>query len=176
MLISSSSRYSIYKVQTLAFAFALACLYYHNRAALSRTFFKFFQSFSEVLVFCVARSNFAMLAHPAPFVKHFFQVFPNFITGCSLSAAPCGQLAYTSTRIPFCQVLFSTFFKKCGVPFGTPHKPSYIFTSRHRSDRSRRPSADKQRRRIRRYLHPGRRRNHAPADSSGESPLPGSWV
>ena len=123
VLISSSSRYSIYKVHAALSQTAL--IDYHIFLSLSRTFFKFFQSFSEVLVFCVARSNFAMLAHPTPFVKYFFQVFPNFITGYSLSAAPCGQLAYTSTRIPFCQVLFRLFSKNMGY-LSAPHINRHI--------------------------------------------------
>ncbi len=96
----------------------LACLYYHIRFSLSRTFFKFFKLFSEDFVFCVARSNFAMLAHPTPFVKNFFQVFSNFIIGCFISTVPCGQLAYISTLRCICQEFFSSFLLSISTSLG----------------------------------------------------------
>ena len=92
-----------------AFALALACLSYHIRSRLSRTFFKFFQTFSFALVVCVARSNSAILAHSFQFVKNFFQVFQTFSFGrihCCLT-----QLVYLITSDLICQELFSSFFK-----------------------------------------------------------------
>ena len=71
------------------------------------SFSNFFRKFQ---LFVSPEANFAMLAHPTPFVKYFFQSFSNFITGCSVSAVPCGQLAYTSTSFTVCQELFSSFF------------------------------------------------------------------
>ena len=54
MLISSSSRYSIYKVQwsvLVSLSLTRTSLFYHSHFDLSRTFFKFFQIFSTAFEF-----------------------------------------------------------------------------------------------------------------------------
>ena len=88
MLISSSSRYSIYKVQwsVLARASALAwtSLFYHSRFSLSRTFFKFFQTFS---------------------------------TDPVVSPPLSRQLRYTITYQTICQSLKQTFLKTISKKF-----------------------------------------------------------
>ena len=111
MLISSSSRYSIYKVQCFARAplSRLACLYYHTRSCLSRTFFKFFQTFSFALVVCVARSNFAMLSHPTPFVKHFFNFFQISLPNVSLAPFLADSLHILALPTPFVKYFFHLF-------------------------------------------------------------------
>ena len=77
---SCLSRCLIYKVHT---ALCGGLLSYHIVFSLSRTFFKFFQTFF-VLSFrlhapwrCLADSS-IRLPHSVSFVKHFFQVFLNF--------------------------------------------------------------------------------------------------
>lgn len=53
--------------------------------------------------------------------------------------------------------------------------PSFLFTLRRQSRRSRHHFSYTPRRSIRRCPHHGMRRNCAPADSSARQPLPASW-
>ena len=64
-------------------------------------FFVLFQTFRTMFSNCFAAvSNFYMLSHRIEFVKNFFRFFSNSIL---CFAAPCGQLAYTSTAPSVCQ-------------------------------------------------------------------------
>ena len=74
-------------------------------------FFVLFQTFWTVFFnFHAAVSNFYMLSHRIVFVKNFFRFFSNSLLRF---AAPCGQLAYTSTAQMHCQArifIFRKFF------------------------------------------------------------------
>ena len=93
------SRYSIYKVQCRSLAF-ISCplrtfICYHNLFRLSRTFFKFFQTFlSCSLPSRRSRSsdNFYILADTFSFVKNFFQILSNFFR-FPLDSLPVSQAA-----------------------------------------------------------------------------------
>ena len=61
---------------------------------------------------------------------------------------------------------------KLGLPTGSP---SFLFTFRRQSRRSRHHFSYTPRRSIRRCPHHGMQRNCAPADSSARQPLPASW-
>ena len=64
-------------------------------------FFILFQTFRAVFFnFSAAVSNFYSLSHQTALVKNFFHFFSNSIL---CFAAPCGQLAYTSTAPSVCQ-------------------------------------------------------------------------
>ena len=143
MLISSSSRYSIYKVQC-PLRSRVSLLILSHPIHFVKNFFQVFSKFFKCFRFFrrprLPRGNFAMLPHPLPFVKHYFRLFSN----------------------------------NSGAPFGAPEYHLYRFISHHRSDRSRHLSDGRQRRRNRYCPHRGKRRNHAPKDSSGGWPLPGS--
>ena len=154
----------------------LACLSYHIRFRLSRTFFKFFQTFSEVLVVRCCPKQLCYVSTSGSICQALFRLFSNFITGRPLSLSARRQLAYISTPTPFCQGLFQFFSRKIGVPRHPDPGSSTLFISHHRSDRSRHPCGGKPQQRNRRYPHPEMRRNHAPADSSAGWPPPGSWV
>ena len=116
VLISSSSRYSIYKVQRSVLAslsLARTSIFYHNFKRLSRTFFKVFQSFPKPLSKALSRdrrsfhSSFRIISHSNPLVKNFFRLFSNFFN-CfhSSSAAQCSLFS-----LPQLPLFVKTFFR-----------------------------------------------------------------
>ena len=116
----------------------------------------------------------------------------------------CGELVYTNTSKLICQELFSSFFKflfevfcfaasrrlayisrtvsfcqhrkthKTGASFEAPK--GYFLSQYRQSDHIHRRFCGRPQQTNRRYLHRGMRRRYAPADSSAEPLLPGSWV
>ena len=169
-----SLRYSIYKVQTFLSLSLTAFAFYHISFRLSRTFFKFFQTF---LICGFARcsvSNFAMLAHLVSFVKHFFQILFKFNRRAVLLAPPAGDLHILAHRLLFVKhyfTNFSIFFHivsrtqkgrtRLSAPMG-----SISLILHHRSGRSRRRFSYRQQQRSRRYPRPGKQRRYDPAGSS----------
>ena len=148
-----SLHYSIYKVQCLLRRSRGELAYYimHDSICqeLFSSFFKFFRGDRSSL-----RSSFAV------------------------QSCPRGQLAYISTHLPICQYLFSSFFDLFFAMKKDPFRgPSPLYIIRYlQSSRSRRHFCDRQQRRHRPCPHPGRQRSYAPADSSAEPLLPGSWA
>ena len=122
-----SLRYSIYKVQTFLSLSLTAFAFYHISFRLSRTFFKFFQTF---LICGFARcsvSNFAMLAHLVSFVKHFFQILFKFDRRAVLLAPPAGDLHILAYHLPFVKHFvhyFSRFISDCIYPWDEVLYPS----------------------------------------------------
>ena len=127
--------------------------------------------------FALAHS-FCILSHSVSFVKNFFQVFSNFsevffafVALVSNSTMLAHGFQFVKHYFPifrsFLETIRSLFRGSCYFPILTPH---------HQSDRSHPRFSYRQLRRIRRYLHHGKRRRYVPAGSSAVQLLPGSWV
>ena len=137
MLISSSSRYSIYKVQwsvLISLSLTRTFISYHILKLLSRTFFKVFD-FRLILRYPLFDS-FSILPHSKPFVKHFFRLFPNFLSCVFQLIRYSKQLLHDITFHSVCQELFHFFstdpsrFIILSPPLRTAciyyHRPNYL--------------------------------------------------
>ena len=106
MLISSSSRYSIYKVQcSLELSLKLA----HSITSDSvcqELFSSFSNFFRRIFCFCVARKQLSYFITSDSICQELFSSFFKFLRLFFTSSLPRRQLAYTSTHLPICQVLF----------------------------------------------------------------------
>ena len=132
---------------------------------------------------CRSRVSLLILSHRFPFVKNFFQVFSNFFLCDLLSLRSRGQLAYISRYVSLCQGLF---YKFRNYFYGRSNRKQEPLSGllleiskvilHHQSDHNHRRFCDKQQQMYRRCPHHGRQRSYAPADSSAEQPLHGSWV
>ena len=133
--------------------------------------------FTRYILFAAA--NFDIITQLSAFVKHFFQVFANFFRALFLSCASLERLRILADIIPFVKRFFQFFSKyfdiKIRGPFG-PLLHILIVRLHPQSGHSHHRFSYKQQRMHRRYPHPGMRRNYAPADSSAEQLLHGSWV
>ena len=109
VLISSSSRYSIYKVQTLSRSpqrpvyLSTSC---RICQALFTSFFKFFCAVRCAPGFRLSSRNLFILSQTFSFVKYFFRSFQTFF--CFLPPL-LRRLAYISTVTRICQALFYKF-------------------------------------------------------------------
>ena len=130
----------------VASALALACLFYHAHFCLSRTFFKFFQTFLSGFLLLAALSK----------LSHF-----------SISVSVCQVLFYNS--------LIPVIRKKWEPEKGLP-RYHLLFILYHQSGRSHLHSFDIQQQRNLRCPHPGKQRNYDSEDSSASQPLLWSWA
>ena len=121
--------------------------------------------------------SFFSLAQRNLFVKNFFLFLNIFLSVCALFCAPCRKRSCIITDHP---PFVNRFLLKNSKIFGASKEAPYLSLSRviHRlrSGRNRRHFCGRPPRNNRRCLHPGMRRNYAPADSSAAPPLPGSWA
>ena len=124
----------------------LACLFYHAHFRLSRTFFKFFQTFLSGFLLLAALSK----------LSHF-----------SISVSVCQVLFYNS--------LIPVIRKKWEPEKGLP-RYHLLFILYHQSGRSHLHSFDIQQQRNLRCPHPGKQRNYDSEDSSASQPLLWSWA
>ena len=107
-----SLHYSIYKVQIRSFCVPFGSqrtfICYHILITLSRTFFKFFQSFLSCGCAPGSAPFITQLLYPITYhfiCQELFQVFTNFFLCGIYWRRPRGQLAYISTAFPVCQAL-----------------------------------------------------------------------
>ena len=101
----SSLRYSIYKVQ-FASRSRGQLLHTSTPSSVCQELFSTFSKFLQALYSVRCRDSWDILAQTSLFVKNYF----SFREIIFLFTAARGQLAYTSTRIRFCQALFLIFF------------------------------------------------------------------
>ena len=133
MLISSSSRYSIYKVQTLSCSSQRPQYFSTSCRICQVLFYKFFKFFCAVRCApggCLSSHNFYILAYSTQFVKNFFQVFSNFVEPDFSCRLP--QLDYFITSDSVCQELFhisANFFVCLSIFRGARRQLAYISTS-----------------------------------------------
>ena len=149
VLISSSSRYSIYKVQIRSRSptGSLELLYLNTTKSLCQELF-----------------------------SSFFKLFQLRTSFSVVSGRSRLRLAYTIICLTICQALILSFLtKNSGASFEAPESDSQIIRHR-RSGHSRHHFCDRQQRRNRRYPHHGTQRSYAPAGSSAGQPLLWSWV
>ena len=150
VLISSSSRYSIYKVQWSVLAslsLARTSIFYHNFKRLSRTFFKIFQSFSKpltklsVAIRSALAAAFRLYHAQIRLSRTFFVSFQTFSTA-TRSFRPAAQRSLFS--LPHLPLFVKSFFRvfpnsqrpfqirfrpvSCRSPFS--RQPGYLSTSK----------------------------------------------
>ena len=111
MLISSSSRYSIYKVQWSVLAslsLARTSISYHIFSHLSRTFSKFFDfQLSLWLSLAWRLLNFT---HPKPFVKNYFSFFFKLFESCfSIFQSPQATFICYHSSVHLSRTFFISF-------------------------------------------------------------------
>ena len=106
---SSFSRYSIYKVQCSVPLSRSACLYYHIKFHLSRTFFKFFQFFLRDFSACCSREQLCYVSTSVSICQALFSSSCKFLSDLLFIWAVSRQLRYITTTVAICQALFHKF-------------------------------------------------------------------
>ena len=109
MLISSSSRYSIYKVQTLSRSSQRLSYLSTSCRICQVLFYKFFKFFCAVRCApggCRSSHNFDILSQNLSFVKNFFDLFQTFFL---LTAALAGNSHILAPVTPFVKHYFTYF-------------------------------------------------------------------
>ena len=147
---------------------------------LSRTFFKFFQTFSMCFAAFRKLSLVKQLGYSTISVficQELFSFFSNFFQNrffqpSSRTACIC---YHASTHLS--STLFDFFQKSLRASFEARRRFSlytYYISRHHQSGHSHHHFGGIQRHNSRRYPHPGTQRSYAPADSSASPLLPGS--
>ena len=87
----------------------------------------------SVSLSCPLGDSFAMITHLFPFVKRFFELFSSFFNFFALASYSLlrvttarSQLAYLTTFLSFCQLLFAFFFTFGSLVWYLPNRTSFI--------------------------------------------------
>lgn len=123
-------RCSIYKVPALSFTHffrSRACLFYHIRLRLSRTFFDFFQAPSSSS-FAVTSEQLSYSTIPSRFCQVPFSDFFHFRL-CTFQWEPFGfeQLVYSSIIFRKCQYFFSFILNFFFIAFSSHFFPFMLY-------------------------------------------------
>ena len=112
---SLSLRYSIYKVQFATHRFAVTAFeLYHAQFRLSRTFFKFFQTFLRGFLRSLLAEQPRYVSTSASICQALFQFFSSFFRICCFILSPRGNLHILAHRLYFVKhfsTKFSVFFR-----------------------------------------------------------------
>ena len=97
-----------------------AFAFYHTQAGLSRTFFKFFQTFLRGFCCLLLAEQLRYVSTSSVICQALFSSSCKFLSDLLFFSAARRRLAYTSTPPPFCQALFHLFSAFFIVDFSDP--------------------------------------------------------